>query len=148
MESKKELQEILNYQFKNTSLLKEALTHSTFAYEAKENIKSNQRLEFLGDSILGMVTAEYLFKNYPDSNEGELTQRRACLVNKDFLAKKAREFNLGRYILLGRGEEKCGGRDNSTNLSGLLEAIIAAVYLDGGFLEAKKFVLNIIGAQE
>ncbi|MDI6758140.1 MAG: ribonuclease III domain-containing protein [Candidatus Omnitrophota bacterium] len=139
------LEQTLNYQFKDKNLLLQALTHTTFAYESqKENLNDNQRLEFLGDSILTMITADYLYKKHPECAEGELTHRRSLLVNRDNFAKKAKEVNLSQYLLLGKGEEKLGGRENSTNLSCALEAIIGAVYLDGGFEQAYKFVKLII----
>lgn len=139
------LEESLGYHFQNERLLILAITHTTFAYEAQqESLSDNQRLEFLGDSILGMAVAEYLYEKYPDFSEGELTRRRALLVNKNYLAQKAKEVNLGQYLFLGKGEEKIGGRSNFTNLSGVLEAIIGAIYLDGGFQEAKNFIIRKI----
>jgi len=139
------LEESLGYHFQNERLLILAITHTTFAYEAQqESLSDNQRLEFLGDSILGMAVAEYLYEKYPDFSEGELTRRRALLVNKNYLAQKAKEINLGQYLFLGKGEEKIGGRSNFTNLSGVLEAIIGAIYLDGGFQEAKNFIIRKI----
>lgn len=139
------LEESLGYHFQNERLLILAITHTTFAYEAQqESLSDNQRLEFLGDSILGMAVAEHLYEKYPDFSEGELTRRRALLVNKNYLAQKAKEVNLGQYLFLGKGEEKIGGRSNFTNLSGVLEAIIGAIYLDGGFQEAKNFIIRKI----
>ena len=136
-------EEALGYWFKDKKLLRQALTHTTYAYESpEENISHNQRLEFLGDSILGMVVAEYLYKKNPGFSEGELTRKRALLVNKNYLAEKAKEVNLSQCLFLGKGEAKIGGRENPTNLSGALEAIIGAVYLDGGFEEAKKFIVQ------
>lgn len=135
----------LGYHFKDERLLFQALTHTTFAYESQqENFSDNQRLEFLGDSVLTMVVAGYLYKKYPEYSEGELTRRRALLVNRDNLTKKAKELNLSQYLLLGKGEEKLGGRENSTNLSCALEAIIGAIYLDGGFKQAYKFIMQIV----
>jgi len=140
------LQEALNYHFKDEALLIRALTHTSFAYESKEKDKSdNQRLEFLGDSILSLVTAEHLYKKHPGISEGELTRLRALLVNKTNLTKKAKEIGLGQYLLLGKGEEKSGGRQTPTNLEGALEAIIAAIYLDSaGLLEAERFIMGMI----
>ena len=139
------LQEILNYHFQNKGFLIQALTHSTFAYESQQKeIFDNQRLEFLGDSILGMVVAECLYIKYPNFSEGELTRRRSLLVNKNNLARKAKEINLSQYLLLGKGEEKRGGRENLANLSAVLEAVIGAIYLDRGFEEAKEFIMNKI----
>lgn len=139
------LEETIGYHFKDKTLLIQALTHSSFAYEAnQEDISDNQRLEFLGDSILNMVTAEYLYKKHGTFAEGELTRLRALLVNRDNLNKKAIQLNLGRYLLLGKGEEKCNGRQNSTNLSGTLEALIAAIYFDSGLTTAQEFILQIL----
>lgn len=136
------LQEALNYNFKDKNLLIQALTHPSFAYESKESVISdNQRLEFLGDSVLDMAVADYLYKEHLEVQEGELTRLRSLLVNnKGNLTKKAKELNLSKYLLLGKGEEKTKGRENATNLSGALEAIIGAIYLDGGFEEAYIFV--------
>ena len=139
------LEGILNYHFRDKSLLILALAHSTFAYESQEKeIFDNQRLEFLGDSILGMVVAEHLYTKYPNFAEGELTRRRSLLVNKNNLARKAKEINISQYLLLGKGEEKRGGRENLANLSAALEAVIGAIYLDGGFEEAREFIMNKI----
>lgn len=139
------LEENLGYYFRNKKLLVQGLTHTTFAYEAQqENLTDNQRLEFLGDSILDMVVAECLYEKYPSFGEGELTRRRALLVNKNYLAQKAKEINLGQHLVLGKGEEKIGGRDNPTNLSCALEAVIGAIYLDGGFPAARKFIIQRI----
>jgi len=145
MEKLDKLQKTLNYQFKDNRLLIRAVTHKTFAYESqKEDIRDNQKLEFLGDSILGMVTAEYLYRNNSASGEGELTRRRSLLVNNVRLFEKAREMDLSQYLLVGKGEEKIGGRHNSKNLSCALEALIGAIYLDGGFEAAKKFIIEKI----
>lgn len=139
------LQGILSYHFQDKSLLILALTHTTFAYESQQKeIFDNQRLEFLGDSILGMVVAEHLYIKYPSFSEGELTRRRSLLVNKNNLARKAKEINLSQYLLLGKGEEKGGGRENLANLSAVLEAVIGAIYIDGGFEEAEEFIMNKI----
>lgn len=137
------LQETLGYHFQDTKLLLQAFVHTTFAYEcSREEIFDNQRLEFLGDSILGMLAAEYLYKKYPGFSEGELTRRRSLLVNNNNLVKKAREMKLSQYLFLGKGEEKIGGRGNDTNLSGALEAVIGAIYLDGGHEKAKEFIMK------
>ena len=139
------LQDALNYHFKDKILLLQALTHSSFAYESTEkDMSDNQRLEFLGDSILNMVTAEYLYEKHPTFSEGELTRLRALLVNRDNLFKKASQINLGQYLLLGKGEKKSGGRQNPTNLVGSLEAIIAAIYLDSDFNTSQRFIVQMI----
>ena len=143
MEKLDKLQKTLNYQFKDNHLLIQAVTHKTFAYESqKEDIGDNQKLEFLGDSILGMVAAEYLYRNNSTSGEGELTRRKSLLVNNVRLFEKAKEMSLSQYLLVGKGEEKIGGRYNSKNLSCALEALIGAIYLDGGFKAAKKFIIE------
>lgn len=139
------LQKELGYCFKNESLLTQALTHTTFAYEfLQEPVEDNQRLEFLGDSVLGLVAAQYLYEKHPDFPEGELTRHRARLVNKNYLADRAKAVNLPAYLLLGKGEDKLGGRQNATNLAGALEAIIAVIYLDGGLAAAWKFIVEKI----
>jgi len=139
------LQENLGYRFQNKDFLIQAFTHATFAYEhQQEEVYDNRRLEFLGDSILGFVVAEYLYEEYPNFSEGELTRRRSLLVNNNNLVEKANKMDLSRYLFLGKGEEKIGGRRNCANLSGSLEAVIGAIYLDGGYAGAKKFILEKI----
>jgi len=139
------LETAMGYTFKDKALLKQALTHKTFAYEsASHDAKDNQRFEFLGDSVLGLVTAEWLHNQYPDFSEGEMTRRRALLVNRNNLAARARDIELSKYFFLGKGEEKTGGRDNSSNLASALEAVIAAVYFDGGLEKAAEFIISRI----
>jgi ribonuclease-3 len=136
-----ECQELLGYRFKDTGPLIQALTHPTFAYEAlNDNVRDNQRLEFLGDSVLNMVAAEYLYMEYPDYSEGRLTKSRSMLVNNNLLVERAKGLNISRFILLGKGEEKQGGRQNAANLASALEAIIGAIYLDGGMDSAMAFI--------
>lgn len=139
----KELEKKIGYVFKNKELLKLALTHSSYANE-KSGRADNERLEFLGDSVLGFITAEYLFTKLKDSPEGDLTKLRANAVCEKSLAVFAREINLGDYIFLGKGEIMTGGKDRPSILSDAFESVIAAVYLDGGIEEAKKFVLKFI----
>lgn len=142
-ESMTELEETLGYCFQDKKLLTEALTHPTFAYEFQDEVlASNQRLEFLGDSVLGMVVAEYLFKKYTDFAEGELTRRRTLIVNRNYLAGKAKEMAITQYLLLGRGEIKMNGGNNHSNLSGAVESIIGAIYIDGGWEAAKRFIIE------
>ncbi|MBN1526797.1 MAG: hypothetical protein JW919_04345 [Candidatus Omnitrophica bacterium] len=143
----KTLQDTLGHHFKDEALLFQALTHSSFAYESKDKgVVDNNRLEFLGDSILGMVIAGRLYRKHPDMSEGELTQLRSSLVNRDHLSEAARRTGLDHHLLLGKGEEKTGGRSNASNLSGAIEAVVAAVYLDGGLEAAERFITgNIIG---
>ena len=134
-----ELQKSLNYKFKNDALLSQALTHSSYANEAKDPNSSNERLEFLGDSVLSIIVSDYIYKNY-SIPEGELTKLRANAVCEKSLAVFANEINLGDYILLGKGEIMTGGRARPSILSDAFESVIAAIYLDGGMEEAKKFV--------
>ena len=129
-DSYSDLEKRINYTFKNKELLRNALTHKTFAFEAKIPIEFNERLEFLGDSILGFLVAKQLYKSNKYFSEGELTRRRATLVNNVFLAEKAKQLGLGRFIRFGVGENKQGGSVNPTNLANALEALIGAVFLD------------------
>ena len=139
----KKLEERLGYTFRDGSLLKNALTHSSYANENRaEGYSSNERLEFLGDSVLGVVTAEYLFAVTPPLPEGRMTKLRAELVCETALHAVALELELGKYIRLGRGEERTGGRERTSILADAVEAVIAAMYLDGGFEAAKNFILT------
>lgn len=139
-----QLQNNLGYQFKNPALLSRALTHSSYANERHVDTGDNERLEFLGDSVLGFITAEYLFANHRDFPEGELTKLRAYAVCEKSLFSYAEEIGLGNYLKLGKGEERTGGRTRPSVLSDAFEAVIAAIYLDGGMDEAKKFVLRFV----
>lgn len=138
----KELQNKLGYEFKDESLLLRALAHSSYANENHSG--SNERLEFLGDSVLGFITAENFFNNYTDFPEGELTKLRAAMVCEKSLAGFAREIQLGQYLLLGKGELITGGRERPSLQADAFEAVIAAIYLDGGMDEARRFVLKYI----
>jgi ribonuclease-3 len=138
------LQEKLHYTFKNPALLETALSHSSYANENKSVGESNERLEFLGDSVLGMTVAEFLFINYPELPEGRMTKLRAELVCETSLYAVAQEIDLGRCIHLGRGEERTGGRRRPSILADCVEAIIAAMYLDGGIEVAKGFIYEHI----
>jgi len=138
------LEEKLNYNFKNKDLLKNALTHKTYAFEAKEPIEYNERLEFLGDSILGFLAAEGLYKKNMYFSEGELTRRRSTLVNNTYLANRAKKLDIGKYLLFGKGEIKQQGYKNPTNLANALEALIGAVYLDSNMKTVRKFVIDIL----
>ena len=138
------LEKKINYDFKNKDLLKNALTHKTYAFEAETPLEYNERLEFLGDSILNFIVTEQLYKSNRYFSEGELTRRRAILVNNDFLARKAKELNIGVFLSLGKGEKKQNGYSNPTNLANALEALIGAVYLDAGLRKAKKMVITNI----
>ena len=137
----KDLEIAIGYRFHNLSLLQNALTHSSYANERyHDSLKSNERLEFLGDSILGMVVAEHLYCNFPDRPEGELTRMRADMVCEQALAAIARRVNLGEHLLLGKGEEQGGGRKRASILADAVESIIAASFLDGGMGAAKGFI--------
>lgn len=130
----------LGYEFKNQSLLKTALMHSSFANE--QGIESNQRLEFLGDSILSFVVAEYLYQHFPKLQEGRLTVMRAAVVCEKSLALAARKMDLGSGLTLGKSEAVCGGKDKDSILADTFEAVLGAIFLDGGILPAKEWVLN------
>lgn len=137
----KELEKKLNYDFCTPSLLEEALTHSSYANEHRgRKMNSNERLEFLGDSVLGFVTAEFLFLQHPDLPEGDLTRIRAALVCEQSLYEVARKLELGRYLRLGKGEEAGGGRERTSILADATEAVFAAVYLDGGIRAASALI--------
>lgn len=141
----KELQEKIGYQFNNPELLKQALTHSSFANEQKINkLKNYERLEFLGDAVLELVSSEFLFKENPNMPEGQLTKLRASMVCEPSLAYCARDIELGSFILLGKGEEATGGRKRDSITSDVMEAVIGAIYLDGGIEEAKKYIYRFV----
>lgn len=139
-----ELEKKIGYIFKNKSLLRNALTHSSYANEAG-NCESNERLEFLGDSVLGFVTAEALYRKMSGSPEGEMTRRRAAEVCEKALFGYAKSIGLGSYLLLGKGEEHSGGRERPSLLADAFESLIAAIYLDGGIKPARKFIRRFIG---
>lgn len=139
-----ELERIIGYHFQNTELLKTALTHSSFANEIKKhNISDNERLEFLGDAVLELVTSDFIFKNHIMS-EGKMTKLRASIVCEPTLSLCAKEFGLEKFIRLGKGEEMTGGRNRDSIISDACEALIGAIYLDGGFANAKEFVGKFI----
>ncbi len=133
----------ISFHWKNIALLEEALTHSSYVNE-NAHIASNERMEFLGDALLGVVLANKMFIEYPDLAEGELTRRRSLLVRGSTLAAVARSINLGDALLLGKGEDKSGGRTKATNLAGAMEALVAAVFLDRGWDSAHSFVLRVM----
>lgn len=144
----KDLEDLLGYKFSNISLLQNALSHSSYANERyHDSLKSNERLEFLGDSILGMVVAEYLYRNFPDRPEGELTRMRADMVCETTLAAIAHKLNLGSHLLLGKGEEVLGGRERSSILADAVESVIAASYLDGGMDAARGIIGRFVLAE-
>lgn len=141
MKRNKKLEEILEIKFKNKKLLLEALTHRSYLNEAKQKgLQSNERLEFLGDSILSFVVSEWLFKKFPHYSEGWLTNFRSQLVKTETLAKIAKKFSLGEFLLLSRGEQQGKGRTNPVLLANAFEAIIGAIFLDQGIKTAKKFI--------
>jgi len=136
----KELQKTLSYEFKNEAILAQALTHKSYANEKKGIIKDNERLEFLGDAVLDLSISHLIMERFPDLSEGDMSKLRASLVNENYLAVMAEEFELSQYLLLGRGEELSGGRNKPSILADSFEAVIAAIYLDGGFDAAFKTV--------
>ena len=139
------LEQGLGYTFRNKALLENALTHSSYANENRErHLPDNERLEFLGDSILGFVVAEYLYRNFPDKPEGELTRIRADLVCERNLAEAAATIELGSYLLLGHGEEQGGGRKRDSIVSDAMESVIVASFMDGGFAAAKEIIDRLI----
>lgn len=139
-----EIEKVISYCFKNKKLLKTALTHSSYANEVKNGLLCNERLEFLGDSVLSIIVAEFLYKNYLHLPEGELTKLRASLVCEKSLFEFAMQIDLGEKMLLGRGEEQTGGRTRPSILADAFEALIAAIYLDGGIEAAGQFVLSFV----
>lgn len=138
------LQSIVKIRFKDKSLLNRALTHRSFVNEANSSMKDNEKLEYLGDSVLALVVNEYLFKRFGEYLEGDLAKIKSAVVSEVTLAKVAREIKLGSFLQIGRGEEQSGGRDRSSILANALEAIIGAIYLDSGLRESKRFILNVL----
>ncbi|MFC1988780.1 ribonuclease III [Chloroflexota bacterium] len=142
------LQQTLGVSFKDVSLLELALVHSSYLNENPGLASvSNERLEFLGDAVLGLVVAEKLYRDYPQFSEGEMTRLRAALVRREMLDRLARAIGLGDYLYLGKGEEANKGRRKPANLSAALEAVIAAIFLDGGLSVARGFVLRLLGTE-
>jgi ribonuclease-3 len=142
------LQKTLDIDFRRPALLEQALVHRSYLNEAPElDLESNERMEFLGDAVLGLVISERLYNDYPALSEGHLSQIRALLVRWDTLAEAAERISLGDYLIMGRGEEMSGGRTRPSNLAGGLEALIGAAFLDGGITKAKKLVLKLLGPE-
>ena len=139
------LQQDLKHHFKDIRLLKTALTHSSYANEKKDNTAYNERLEFLGDSVLGVVVSDYIFNNLKHLPEGELTRIRAALVCEKSCCDLAKSIHLGDYLYLGRGEDMHGGRERVSIRADAFEAVIAAIYLDGGMEAASNFILSVMG---
>ena len=145
MSELKKFQSIIGYQFNNEELLKQALTHSSYANEKHlKKLSDNERLEFLGDAVLELTSSEFLFAHYPELTEGELTKLRASIVCEPTLAMCTEAIHLGHFLFLGKGEDQTGGRKRKSVLSDALEAVIGAIYLDGGFANAKEFVEKFI----
>lgn len=134
------LEKEIKYEFKNKELLKTALTHTSYSYE--HNTESNEKLEYLGDSILEFISSDYLYKNFPKLKEGEMTKVRASVVCESSLYKIAKKHKFGEYLYLGKSELLSGGIDRPAILADSVEAVIAAIYLDGGIEEAKKFIID------
>ena len=140
-----EFESKINYTFKDAKLLKRALCHSSYTNEINiGRLKSNERLEFLGDAVLELVSSEFLFQMYPNYPEGDLTKLRASLVCEPALASAARSIDIGQYLLLGKGEEATGGRERDSSISDAIEAVIGAIYLDNGIDAARQFILRFI----
>ena len=140
-----ELEERIGYRFKQEGLLRQALTHSSYANEKRmKRFSDNERLEFLGDAVLEVTSSEFLYQNYPELSEGDLTKLRASIVCEPTLALCTREIGLGDYLLMGKGEEQTGGRERDSILSDAMEAVIGAIYLDGGLEKARGFIHRFI----
>jgi len=136
------LEERIGYKFRNPLLLAEALTHPSLGHETQQHHFDNQRLEFLGDAILQLVITEYLFEHFSEAPEGQLTKLRSRLVSRETLKTYAAALDLGRFLLMGRGEEASGGRARTSTLADAFEALIGAIYLDNGLEKARKFILG------
>lgn len=145
----KTLEERLEYQFKDRTLLENALTHSSYANEHRDtSLPSNERLEFLGDSVLGMVVADHLYREHPEMPEGELTRTRAAMVCEGSLVEVAHALELGKYLRLGKGEDAGGGRERPSILADATEAVLAAIYLDGGIAQARRVIRTLVLGNE
>lgn len=136
------LEKAIAYTFNDKQFLQTALTHKTYAFEAENPIEYNERLEFLGDSILNFIIAEAFYHTNAFFTEGELTRRRSFVVNNKILAKKAKQLHIGDYLLLGKGEQNQNGNKNPSNLANVLEALIGAIYLDSNYETVKKIILT------
>ena len=138
----KEFQKKTKIKFKNLSLLNQALTHSSYSYEKLDRPEHNERLEFLGDAVLSLLIVEYLYENYKNLYEGKLSQIKAFIISENVLSSIAKKLGIQDYLLLGKGEENSGGREKSSIISGALEAIIGAYYIDSGIKKVRKFVVD------
>lgn len=144
----KDLQNVIKYNFENMQLLKMALTHSSYLNELQNNdLEHNERLEFLGDSVLGIIIARYLYENYPDYSEGELSKASARIVCEDSLAEIGKSIDLGMYMFFSKGEDKTGGRTRNSIIADAIEALIASIYLDSDFEATSAFVLELFKEQ-
>ncbi len=132
----------LDYKFKDLELFKTALTHSSYANET--SVESNERLEFLGDAVLGFIVAHVLYKRYPDASEGKLSKMRSSIVSRMNFAHLARELKIDKQVLLGKGEENTGGRERESNISGTFEAVIGAIFIDGGYRRVSKIITTLL----
>ncbi len=142
--SAEHLQSQLGVSFKDVANLEQALYHRSYLNEAEDDVESNERLEFLGDAVLGLIISDKLYEDYPAMTEGQLSQVRAILVRWDALAAAAERIGLGQYLVLGRGEEMSGGRERPSNLAGALEAVIGAAFVDSGMKLASEIVLELL----
>lgn len=141
----KELEQKIQYIFKDIKILKQAMTHSSYSNENKQSrLESNERLEFLGDAVLEIVVSDFLYKNYVNRTEGDLTKMRASIVCEPTLSFCTKEIELGKYLFLGKGEDMTGGRERSSIVADAMEALIGGIYLDGGFANAKEFIYRFI----
>jgi ribonuclease-3 len=138
----KAFQERLGYKFRDAELLKTSLTHPSVAHEQGTHVQHNQRLEFLGDSVLGVILTRELYEKFPDLGEGPLTKARAQMVNRKTLASQGRRLGIGEHLILSRGEESSGGRERGSALADAFEAVVGAIFIDGGFDAAREFVLR------
>ncbi|HHZ12964.1 MAG: ribonuclease III [Caldicoprobacterales bacterium] len=141
-----ELEKRIGYKFKNPELLLNALTHSSYANENRGRISDNERLEFLGDAVLGLVIADYLYRLFEEHKEGDLTKIRASIVSEEPLSLIARDIGLGQFLLLGKGEANTGGRDRDSVLADAVEAVIGAVYLEAGINQAKELIIGLFSS--
>ena len=139
----KSLEKVIGYKFKNSLLLAEAMTHPSLAYETQRPRFDNQRLEFLGDAVIQLVLTDLLYELFPGFNEGRLTKLRARLVSGEALYRFAKSIDLGKYVMMGKGEDSSGGRERVSTLADAFEALIGALYLDGGLEEARRSIKNI-----
>jgi len=140
-----DLEKRIGYCFKDITLLERALTHASYTNREGKKVEDNESMEFLGDALVGMIVSEYMYINYPEHSEGELSQARAFVVSRVSLAEEAKKLGLGEFLRLGRGEEASGGRGRNSILANAFEALVAAIYLDRGLKECRQFVISRLG---